>query len=38
MHNNFFARKTKKNVIFFRYSRNYDYFCHVETKIYLKQL
>ena len=27
MHSNFFARKTKKNGILFRYLRNYDYFC-----------
>lgn len=24
----FFAQKTKKNSILFRYLRNYDYFCH----------
>ena len=27
MHSNFFARKTKKIGILFRYLRNYDYFC-----------
>lgn len=28
MHSHFFAQKLKKNLILFRYLRNYDYFCH----------
>ena len=38
MHSDFFARKTKKSVILFRYSRNYGYFCHVEQKVLKEQL
>ena len=29
MHSNFFVRKTKKNMILFRYSGNYAYFCRI---------